>query len=78
MKDAIATSSGYRVQAILIDTTGRGTIETVIDSCTTQDYKATLDRLMKKHKSSVHYQYNVVDLKTEDLIYSSLENVYYK
>ena len=78
MKDAITTRSGYRVQAILIDTTGRSTIETISDSCTTQDYKATLDRLMKKHKSSNHYQYNVLDLKIEELIYSSMENKYYK
>ena len=77
MKDAIIAQSSYRVQAILIDTMGRNTIETIIDSCTTQDYKATLDRLMKKHKSSNHYQYNVLDLKTEELIYSSMENKYY-
>ena len=77
MKDAITASSGYRVQAILIDTTGRNTIETITDSYTTQDYKAALDHLMKKHKSSNHYQYNVLDLKTEELIYSSKENKYY-
>ena len=77
MNDAITTSSGYRVQAILIDTTGRNTIETITDSYTTQDYKAALDRLMKKHKSSNHYLYNVLDLNTVELIYSSKENKYF-
>ena len=78
MKDAIAASSGYRVQAILIDTTGRETIETITNGLTTQDYKAALDYLMKRHKSSNHYQYNVLDLKTDELIYSSTENKYYR
>lgn len=38
----------YLVQAILIDNTGRNTIETVIDSFRTDDYQPILDRLMKK------------------------------
>ena len=77
MNNAITESSGYRVQAILIDTTGRDTIETIVNSLTTDDYKAALDYLMKKHKSSNHYLYNVLDLKTMELIYSSTDNKYY-
>ena len=68
----------YRVQAILIDTTGNKTIETITDSYTTPNYEETLDRIMKKHKSSNHYLYNVLDLDTVELIYSSAENKYYR
>ena len=78
MNDTITASSGYRVQAILIDTTGRNTIETIVNSITTDDYKAALDYLMKKHKSSNHYLYNVLDLSNDELIYSSMENKYFR
>ena len=68
----------YRVQAILIDATGNKTIETIINSYTTPDYEAALDQLMKKHKSCNHYLYNVLDIDTDKLIYSSMENKYYR
>ena len=68
----------YRVQAILIDTTGYKTITTITNSYTTSDYEAALDQLMKKHKSCNHYLYNVLDLNTDELIYSSMENKYYR
>ena len=54
----------YLVQAILIDNTGRNTIETVIDSFRTDDYQRTLDRLMKKHKNSNKYKFTVVEIET--------------
>ena len=66
----------YRVQAILIDTTGRNTIETVVDSFITTNYQATLDNLMKKHKSSSSYLYIAIELDTKNIIFKSKENKY--
>ena len=40
----------YRVQAILIDNTGRNEIETIVDSFKTTDYEKTLEFVMKKHR----------------------------
>lgn len=66
----------YRVQAILIDETGRNTIETVIDSFRTGDWKKTLDYAMQRHKISSSYLYIVMDIETKEIIYKSKENKY--
>jgi hypothetical protein len=66
----------YRVQAILIDDTGRNEIETVVDSFKTTDYKKTLDFVMQRHKISSSYLYIVMDIETQEIIYKSKENKY--
>ena len=66
----------YRVQAILIDTTGMVAIEVIANSITTTDYQAALDHLMKKHKSSHSYLYIVMELESQNIIYKSKENKY--
>ena len=67
----------YRVQAILIDETGRNTIETVVDSFKTTDYKKTLDMVMQRHKTSSSYLYIVMDIETQNVIYKSKYNKYH-
>ena len=54
----------YLIQAILID----NHMETVIDSIKSNDYNKILDFLMKKHKHSYHYIYNVLDIESNILI----------
>lgn len=66
----------YRVQAILIDETGRNTIETVKESFRTTDYKATLDMLMKKHRFSNSYLYIAMAIDTQEVVFKSKENKY--
>jgi hypothetical protein len=66
----------YRVQAILVDETGRNTIETVVDSFSTDDYERTLDFVMKRHKISSSYLYIVMETETQKVIYKSKENKY--
>lgn len=66
----------YRVQAILIDTTGRNEIETIVDSFKTTDYEKTLDFVMQRHKVSSSYLYIVMDIETQEIIYKSKENKY--
>lgn len=66
----------YRVQAILIDNTGRNEIETVVDSFLTSDYIKTLDFVMQRHKISSSYLYIVMDIETQEIIYKSKENKY--
>lgn len=66
----------YIVQAILIDDTGRVTIETVTASLRTTDYQAALDYLMKKHKSSHRYLYIAMDAETQEIVFRSKENKY--
>ena len=66
----------YLVQAILIDNTGRETIETVINSIRTDDDKAAVEYLMKKHRGSDKYLYNVMDLETQEIIISTTRNIY--
>ena len=66
----------YRVQAILIDETGRNTIETVVDSFKTTDYEKTLDFVMQRHKVSDSYLYIVMDIETQEIIYKSKDNKY--
>lgn len=67
----------YRVQAILIDNTGRFTIETIIESFRTTDWERTLDNSMKRHRFSNSYLYIVVDIETQEIVYKSNENKYY-
>lgn len=64
----------YRVQAILVDETGRNTIETVVDSFKTTDYQKTLDSVMKRHIHCDSYLYIVMDIETQEIIYKSKEN----
>ena len=66
----------YRVQAILIDETGRNTIEIVVDSFRTTDYEKTLDFAMRRHKISDSYLYIVMDIETQEIIYKTKENKY--
>jgi hypothetical protein len=67
----------YRVQAILIDETGRNTIETVVDSFSTDDYEKTLDFVMQRHKTSSSYLYIVMEIETQKIIYKSKENKFF-
>ena len=66
----------YRVQAILIDNTGKTEIETVVDSFKTTDYQKTLDFVMQRHKTSSSYLYIVMDIETQEIVFKSKENKY--
>lgn len=66
----------FRVQAILIDETGRNVIETVIDSFKTTDYEKTLDFVMQRHRFSSSYLYIVMDIETQNIIVKTKENKY--
>lgn len=62
----------YLVQAILID----GDIETVIDSIKTDDDRATVERLMRRHKASSDYRYVVMDIATQEILINTTRNIY--
>ena len=64
----------YRVQAILIDSTGRNKIETVIDSFKTTDYEKTLEFVMKKHRFCNDYLYVAMEIENQKIIFKSKEN----
>ena len=64
----------YRVQAILIDSTGRNKIETVIDSFKTTDYEKTLEFVMKKHRFCDDYLYVAMEIENQKIIFKSKEN----
>ena len=64
----------YRVQAILIDNTGRNEIETVIDSFKTTDYEKTLEFVMKKHRYCSDYLYVAMEIENQKIIFKSKEN----
>ena len=66
----------YRVHAILIDETGRNTIESVVDSFRTTDYEKTLDFVMKRHIHCNSYLYIVMDIETQEIVFKSKENKY--
>ena len=66
----------YRVQAILIDETGRNTIESVVDSFRTTDYQKTLDFVMKRHIHCDSYLYIAMDIETQEIVFKSKENKY--
>lgn len=63
----------YLVQAILTD----GDIETVIDSIKTDDDKATVDFLMRRHKTNSHYRYVVMEISTQKVVINTTRNIYY-
>lgn len=62
----------YLVQAILID----GNIETVIDSIKTNDDRATVEFLMKRHKTSSNYRYVVMDIATQEILINTTRNIF--
>lgn len=62
----------YLVQAILHD----GEIETVIDSFKTDDYKQTIEFLMKKHRNCNRYQYVAMDIETGELLENTTKNIF--
>lgn len=64
----------YLAQAILIDDTGRNTVETVIDSFKTDDYPATVEYMMRRHRNSTHYLYRVIEIETQEVVISTTEN----
>ena len=66
----------YLVQAILIDNTGRTTIETVVNSRRTTDYEAALDDLMKLHIHSSSYLYVAIEIETQEIVFKSKANKY--
>lgn len=62
----------YLVQAILHD----GDIEAVVDSIKTDDDKATVEFLMRRHKNSNHYQYIVMDIATQEILINTTRNIF--
>ena len=62
----------YLVQAILED----GNIETVIDSIKTDDDRATVELLMKRHKNSSHYRYVVMDIAAQETLINTTRNIF--
>ena len=63
----------YLVQGILI----AGANETVIDSIKTDDYKATLDFVMKRHKASNKYLYIAMEIETQKEVFRTDKNKYF-
>ena len=68
----------YKVQAILIERTPIGMMETVTNSYTVENYQEALDHLMKKHRSSSSYLYIAMDLETQEIVFKSNENKFSK
>ena len=64
----------YLIQAILIDDTGRNTIETVVNSIKSDDYNTAIEFLMKKHKNSTHYLYRAIEIENQQVVASTTEN----
>ena len=62
----------YLVQAILID----GDIECPIESIKTDDCHATIDWLMKRHKSSNSYRYVAMAIATQEILINTTRNIY--
>ena len=63
----------YLVQAILI----AGVNELVTDSIKTDDYKATLDFVMKRHKASNKYLYIAMEIETQKEVFRTDKNKYF-
>ena len=63
----------YRVQAILIDNTGRNEIETIVDSFKTTDYEKTLEFVMKKHRFCNNYLFIVMEIETQKIIFKKFD-----
>lgn len=57
------TNMKYLVQAILFD----GDSERVVDSIKTDDVNATLEFVMKRHKSNYHYKYFSMEIATQEV-----------
>lgn len=70
------TGMKYLAQAILIDNDGRNTIESVIDSIKTDDDRATIEFLMRRHKNNPHYLYKVIDIATQEVVISTTRNIF--
>ena len=66
----------YLAQAILIDNTGINTVVTVVDSFKTDDYNATFDFLMKRHRNSTSYLYKAIEIETQEVVASTTYNKY--
>ena len=66
----------YLAQAILIDNDGRNTIESVVDSIKTDDDRATIEFLMRRHKNNPHYLYKVIDIETQEVVISTTRNIF--
>jgi hypothetical protein len=62
----------YLVQSILID----GNIETVIESIKTDDVRAMVEWLMKRHKNSHNYRYVVMDIATQEILINTTRNIF--
>lgn len=62
----------YLVQAILID----GNIECPIESIKTDDDRATVEFLMKRHKTSSNYRYVVMDIATQEILINTTRNIF--
>lgn len=62
----------YLAQAILMD----GDIETVIDSIKTDDHRATIEFLMRRHKTNPHYLYTVMNLDTREILIRTTRNIF--
>lgn len=69
-------NENYLVQSILIDNNKE---ESIIDSIEVNSYDEifkTLDSLMEKHKSNSNYIYNVINMTTNSIMYSTMNNKY--
>lgn len=62
----------YLVQAILID----GNYETPIESIKTDDDRATVEWLMKRHKNNPDYRYVVMDIATQEILINTTRNIF--
>lgn len=73
---SIKLKKTYRIQAILCEADNRGrTRETITNSLRVEgDYQEALDHLMKKHRASGSFLYNVLDLETGELVVSTKVN----
>lgn len=64
----------YLIQAILIDDTGRHTIETVTENLKSDDYTTALELLMRRHRNSTDYKYIVMKIETQEIILRTTQN----
>lgn len=63
----------YLVQAILID----GDVQCPIDSFKTNDLQATIDFVMKRHKTSNKYLYIAIEIETQKEVFRTDKNKYF-
>ena len=62
----------YLAQAILED----GSLNTVIDSIKTDDPRATIEWMMRRHKNSSNYRYVVMVISTREIIINTTRNIF--